>query len=123
MSFKILGLALVGVALTAGAAHAQSNIEDGKEQFKKCAVCHSPAPGQNKIGPSLSGIVGRKSASEPNFSYSEAMKKFDRVWDDQTLDTYLTDPRKTVPGTKMIFVGIKDKKQRDDLIAYLNTLK
>jgi cytochrome c2 len=58
-----------------------------------------------------------------NFNYSDAMKKFDHTWDEETLDTYLADPRATVPGTKMIFPGIKDKTERDDVIAYLETLK
>ena len=66
---------------------------------------------------------GRKSAILENFNYSEAMKKFDHTWDEATLDEYLTDPRATVPGTKMIFPGIKEKTERDDVIAYLETLK
>ena len=100
-----------------------ADVEAGKTAFKKCALCHTPEAGKNKIGPSLFGIVGRKSATLENFNYSEAMKKFDHTWDAETLDTYLTDPRTVVPGTKMIFPGIKDKTERDDVIAYLETLK
>ena len=118
----LIPLLLVG-CLAAGAARAEGDVEAGKVQFKKCMVCHAAEPGQNKIGPSLFGIVGRKSASGANFSYSDAMKKFDHVWDETMLDTYLADPRNTVPGTKMIFPGLRDKKERDDLIAYLDTLK
>ena len=100
-----------------------ADIEAGKVAFKKCALCHTTESGKNKIGPSLFGIVGRKSGSVDNFSYSEAMKSFDHTWDAETLDTYLADPRTVVPGTKMIFPGIKDKTEREDVIAYLETLK
>jgi len=118
----LLPLLLIGL-LAAGRAQAAGDIENGKVQFKKCAICHDTEAGKNKLGPSLAGIVGRKSASVPGFAYSDAMKKFDHTWDEATLDTYITDPRKTVPATKMIFAGIKEKKDRDDLIAYLATFK
>ena len=100
-----------------------ADVEAGKTEFKKCALCHTTEPGKNKIGPSLFGVVGRKSATLENFNYSEAMKKFDHTWDEASLDEYLTDPRATVPGTKMIVPGIKDKTERDDVIASLETLK
>jgi len=112
--------ALLAIAAGPGMA---GDVEAGKTAFKKCALCHTTEAGTNKIGPSLFGIVGRKSATVENFNYSEAMKKFDHTWDEETLDTYLADPRATVPGTKMIFPGIKDKTERDDVIAYLETLK
>jgi cytochrome c len=79
--------------------------------------------GKNKIGPSLFGVIGRKAASLENYNYSDAMKKFDHSWDAQTFDNYLADPRAVVPETKMIFPGIKDEKERQDVIAYLETLK
>jgi cytochrome c len=110
------------VAMAAGPAVA-ADVEAGKTAFKKCALCHTTETGKNKIGPSLFGIVGRKSATVENFNYSEAMKKFDHTWDEGTLDEYLADPRGTVPGTKMIFPGIKEKTERDDVIAYLETFK
>ena len=102
---------------------AAADVEAGKVEFKKCALCHTAEPGKNKIGPSLFGVVGRKSASLDNYNYSEAMKKFDHTWTPENLDTYLADPRAVVPGTKMIFPGIKDEKERQDVIAYLETLK
>jgi cytochrome c len=110
------------VAMAAGPA-VSADADAGKTAFKKCALCHTTEAGKNKIGPSLFGIVGRKSATVENFNYSEAMKKFDHTWDEGTLDEYLADPRGTVPGTKMIFPGIKEKTERDDVIAYLETLK
>jgi cytochrome c len=111
---------LLVIADTPGMA---ADVEAGKTAFKKCALCHTTEAGKNKLGPSLFGVVGRKSATLENFNYSEAMKKFDHTWDEDTLDEYLADPRATVPGTKMIFPGIKDKTERDDVITYLETLK
>ena len=123
MRFSKAILVLCVLATTAGASALAADVEAGKTEFKKCALCHTTEAGKNKIGPSLFGIVGRKSATLDNFNYSEAMKKFDHVWDEENLDKYLADPRGTVPGTKMIFPGIKDKTERDDVIAYLETLK
>jgi len=123
MWFPRMALAFgILVAMAAGPA-VSADADAGKTAFKKCALCHTTEAGKNKIGPSLFGIVGRKSATVENFNYSEAMKKFDHTWDEGTLDEYLADPRATVPGTKMIFPGIKDKTERDDVIAYLETLK
>jgi len=111
---------LLVIADTPGMA---ADVEAGKTAFKKCALCHTTEARKNKLGPSLFGVVGRKSATLEDFNYSEAMKKFDHTWDEGTLDQYLADPRGTVPETKMIFPGIKDKTERDDVIAYLETLK
>ena len=85
----ILALSILA-AMPAGSA-AAADVEAGKTVFKKCALCHTTEAGKNKIGPSLFGIVGRKSATLENFSYSEAMKKFDHTWDEGTLDEYLAD--------------------------------
>jgi cytochrome c len=104
-------------------ACAAADIEAGKKTFQKCALCHTAEAGKNKVGPSLFGIVGRNSASLSNYDYSDAMKNFNHIWTEQTLDIYLTDPRAMIPGIKMIFPGIKDKTERADLIAYLETLK
>ena len=124
MRFPIWRFALIGLLpITTTHPAAAQDVEAGKTAFKKCALCHPTEVGKNKIGPSLFGVVGRKAASLDRYNYSEGMKKFEHTWDAQTLDTYLTDPRATVSGTKMIFPGIKDKKERDDVIAYLETLK
>ena len=86
----------------------------------KCAPCHSIGPGaKNKVGPEQNGLVGRKAGSVEGFNYSEAMKNSGITWDEATLDEYITDPKKKVPGNKMVFPGIKDELQRGDLIAYL----
>jgi cytochrome c len=104
-------------------AAAAADIEAGKTTLKKCLLCHTAEAGKNKVGPSLFGIVGRKSAGLSDYTYSDAMKNFNHTWTPQTLDTYLTDPHALVPGTKMIFPGIKDASERANLIAYLETLK
>jgi cytochrome c len=114
---------LVLLALVVIHPAAAGDVEAGKAAFKKCALCHTTEAGKNKVGPSLFGVVGRKSASLDGYNYSEAMKKFDHTWDPETLDAYLTDPRAVVPLTKMIYPGIKDKTERDDVIAFLETLK
>ena len=119
-SFSLELLALLACVTNSALA---ADVEAGKVAFKKCALCHTAEPGKNKIGPSLFGVVGRKAGSLDSFNYSEAMKNYDHTWDAETLDTYLADPRAVVPGTKMIFPGIKDKTERDDVIAYLETLK
>jgi len=124
MQLKVPLTSLKLMLLLAAAGPGQAaDVEAGKAVFKKCALCHTTEAGKNKIGPSLFGVVGRKAASLESYNYSDAMKKYDNAWDPQTLDTYLADPRAVVPGTKMIFPGIKEEKERQDVIAYLETLK
>ncbi len=111
-------LAFCGLLLpTAVPARAQ---QAGDAVFKRnCDVCHTVDPGKNKIGPTLFGIVGRKAGTVPGFAYSEANKKSGVTWTEQTLDTYLTDPRKFIPGTKMVFAGLKNPEERKALIEFL----
>ena len=104
------------------AAHADGDRGAGKTVFAKCAICHSVESGANKLGPSLAGIVGRPAHGQAGYGYSDAMKRFDATWTPELLDRYLADPRGVIPGTKMIFPGLKDETQRKDLIAYLETL-
>ena len=97
--------------------------EPGETLFKKnCAICHTLEAGKNKIGPSLAGVVGRKAGSVPGFAYSAANKSSGDVWNAQTLDSYLADPRKFMPGTKMVFAGLKNLQDRKALIEYLKGL-
>jgi nitrite reductase (NO-forming) len=91
----------------------------GRLVFRKCQACHSLEPGKNILGPSLAGIIGRKTGSEPGYNYSPAMKQANFVWDAKTLDAYLSDPQKVVPGNKMPFPGLKTDHDRADVIAYL----
>ena len=123
---RVLGVVcgLVLAAAGAGLAHADGDAQAGEAVFKKtCAVCHTIEEGKNKIGPSLHGVVGRHSASLTDYSYSDAMKKADKTWDEQTLDGYLANPRGLVPGTKMIFLGLKSEQDRQNVIAYLESQK
>ena len=87
-----------------------------------CAVCHATAPGENKVGPSLAGIVGSKSGTGPAFNFSAAMKDANVTWDDADLDKFLANPVGFVHGTKM-FVNLPSETDRQNVIAYLNTLK
>lgn len=90
--------------------------------FAQCKACHSVAPGQNGIGPSLAGIWGDKAGTVPGFEFSEQMKNSGLTWNQANLDRYLTDPRGVVPGTKMAFGGVKDAAKRQEIINYLKTL-
>lgn len=90
--------------------------------FAKCATCHQIAPGRNGVGPSLAGVYGAPAAHEPTYAYSTAMRTSGLVWDEATLDAYLVDPRAVVPGTKMVFPGVRDPAERAAIIAYLKTL-
>ncbi len=110
-------LAVSSLALIATGARAE---DPGEAVFKKsCAICHTVEAGKNKIGPSLAGVVGRKAGSVPGFTYSEANKNSGDTWDEETLDAYLTGPQKFIPGTKMVFTGLKDPADRKALIEYL----
>lgn len=119
----IISALLTGTLAIATTAQAAGNAEKGKQVFKQCALCHTAEPNKTKIGPSLFGVVGRKAGTEAGFSYSSAMKSFGKEWTPQELDTYLADPRKLVPGTKMVFPGLKKEDDRENVIAYLETLK
>lgn len=91
--------------------------------FAQCAACHSTEKGKMGVGPSLAGVYGTKSGEITGYAFSDAMKGANLTWDDKTLDEYLSNPMKMVPGTKMTFAGLTDPAQRKDVIAYLKTLK
>ncbi len=97
--------------------------EAGAKVFKKCKACHSPEAGVNKVGPSLFGIVGREVASVPDFSYSGPMKELGGTWTPERLAEFLTKPKNMVPGTRMSFSGLRKEADRENIIAYLATLK
>ena len=116
-------LLLAKILMSSSATLGAGDPDAGKTVFAThCAVCHATEAGQNKIGPSLAGIVGSKSGSVPGFEFSAAMKNADITWDDASLDKYLANPIGFIHGTKM-FVNLPSGSDRENVIAYLNTLK
>ena len=118
-----MGLAALAAAtvMLTGAARAQ-DVAAGEQSFKKCLPCHSIGEGaKNKVGPELNGIDGRHSGTAPGYSYSEANKKSGITWDKTQFLEYIKDPRVKIPGTKMIFPGIKNEKEAESLWAYLSS--
>jgi len=119
-------VALGGALLSAvpGPVAAAGDPAAGRSAFlAHCGVCHTVLPGRNRIGPTLFGVFGHKSASVPGYAYSHAYRDADLTWDEATLTKYLESPQSVIPGTKMTFGGLKDPARRADLIAYLATLK
>ncbi len=118
MYFLVIIAALVLSA--AHAAYAQGEVQHGAKYFPQCAACHTLEPGRNLTGPSLANLFGRKAGAVPGFlRYSDALKRSGVVWDEKTLDGWLKDPEKFIPGNDMTFPGIKDDQARRELIAYL----
>ena len=110
------------IALVPGHVHAAGNA--GADAFAtECAECHSLKQGKNKKGPSLFAVVGRKAGSIDDFKYSSAMKSSAIVWTSEQIDSYVTLPKKAVPGGIMKYDGLPEAKARADLIEYLATVK
>ena len=120
MSGKMRGVILIAaLMLLAGAARADGDAARGEKRFEECATCHTIERGVNNVGPSLHGVVGRKAGEIADFRYSPAMKRSGITWTAQTLDMFIADPQKEVPGNRMPFAGMPDAGERADLIAYL----
>ena len=114
-----LAMAVLAAAAMTQAAHAQ-DAAAGEQSFKKCFPCHSVGEGaKNKVGPELNGLDGRHSGTAAGYSYSDVNKNSGIVWSEATFMDYIKDPRAKIPGTKMIFPGIKNEKEAGDLWAYL----
>ena len=109
----------LAVVLASGGASAAGDVKKGKRVFNKCKACHSLVAGKKKIGPSLHGLFGATSGKVAKYRYSKAMKKANVVWNEKTLNKFITKPKKMIKGTKMSFSGLRKKKDRDNLIAYL----
>ena len=95
--------------------------DHGKALYQTCAACHTERP--DALGPSLKGVVGRKSAALEDFRYSNPMKRANLVWDDANLRAYIQDPQAKVKGNRMPYGGLTDGKDVDDIVAYLKTLQ
>lgn len=116
---KLLLAAGAIVAAMTQAASSQ-DLTAGENSFKKCLPCHAVGEGaKNKIGPLLNGLDGRKSGTIEGFSYTDANKNSGIVWSEESFKEYIRDPRAKIPGTKMVFPGIKNEKEAGDLWAYL----
>ena len=97
-----------------------ADLENGEAKFALCQSCHTITPdGANMTGPNLHGVFGKTSASNPDFKYSDALKAAGWTWDADHLNHWLEAPQTFLPGTKMSFAGLKDAKDRTDLVAYL----
>ncbi|RYC30570.1 cytochrome c family protein [Lichenibacterium minor] len=125
MSMRIAAAMLA--LLSVGAARAQDapaagDAALGEKVFVKCKACHQIGEGAHTaVGPQLNGLIGRHSASIPDYSYSEAMKNSNIVWDEATFKEYIKDPKAKVPGTKMAFAGLSKQSDIDNVTAYLKT--
>lgn len=115
--------ALCTALVWSASAYAEGDAAHGEQVFKQCKVCHQIGPGaKSGVGPAQNGVYGAVAGSRAGFSYSPAMKEAGEkgiVWNDANLDKYLENPKAVVPGTKMIFLGLKNEKDRQDVIAYL----
>ena len=108
--------ALMGLTLAASA----QDVANGERVFAQCRACHQLGDNaRNTVGPLLNGLFGRKAGTIEGYSYSVANQKSGIVWDDATFADYIKDPRARIPGTKMIYAGLKDEKRIVDLIAFL----
>ncbi|HLZ76691.1 cytochrome c family protein [Phenylobacterium sp.] len=97
-----------------------ADLSNGESKFALCSTCHTVVQGgPNMTGPNLHGVFGRKAAASPDFKYSDVLKASGWTWDAARVDTWITDPKAALPGTKMTFAGMKDPKDRTDAIAYL----
>ncbi len=115
----IVAMAALAAAMALSPAQAQ-DVAAGERSFGKCKICHRIGEGaKSLVGPELNGLDGRKAGSVPDFSYSEANKNSGIVWNETTFKDYIKDPRAKIPKTKMVFPGIKDEKEQNDLWAYL----
>ena len=111
-------------AIAAAPASAAGNAEAGEKVFNKCKTCHRIGEGaKNMVGPELNGLNGRKSGSAEGYSYSDANKNSGITWNEAVFNEYITDPKKKIPGTKMIFPGLTNEQERDDLWAYISQFK
>ena len=124
MTVRLFVAALLVAAPLASSAEAAGNAAAGAAVFERCAICHSNSKGAPaKIGPNLFGIVGRKAATQADFSYSTALKTSGIVWSADKLDAWIASPGTLVPGNRMAFAGIASAQDRANLVAYLATLK
>ena len=118
MIYRVLAAAALALVVTAPAP--AQDAAKGEALFKKrCRSCHTLEEGKSRVGPSLAGIVGAPAAQAEKFKYSKALRESGIVWDEATLDAYLTNPRKFLKRGRMAFAGLRKAADRADIIAYL----
>ncbi|MBW9051035.1 c-type cytochrome [Rhizobium mesosinicum] len=110
----------VSFAVHTAPAAAEGDAEKGQNVFKRCAACHANND-QNRVGPGLGGVVGRKAGTAPDYKYSPALASSNLTWDEQTLDAFLENPKKLVPGTRMT-ISVPKPEDRENVISYLKSL-
>jgi cytochrome c len=120
---RVLAIVAIALAGSAGTALAQ-DLAAGEQSFRKCLPCHAVgADARNKVGPLLNGLEGRKSGTIEGYSYTEANKNSGITWSADSFKDYIKDPRARIPGTKMVFAGIKNEKEITDLWGYISQFK
>jgi cytochrome c len=114
-------ISVASIVAALGAAAQSGDAARGERVFnQQCKACHTVAKGgASTIGPNLHGMFGRKAGETEGFQSSDAIKSSGIVWDDTTLADYLKDPKGRVPGTKMVYAGLKRQEQLNDMLAYL----
>lgn len=122
---KFFGLVIFTGILFPVATHAEGDVASGQAEFnKKCKLCHTfEKGGDAKIGPNLYGIYDSKAGQFEGYKYSKSLLEANLTWDDATLNAYLEKPKDVIPKGKMVFAGFKKEQDREDVIAYLKTLK
>jgi cytochrome c len=120
MKTATLGALIILVSSATASPALAQDVDAGKTSFNKCLACHAVGEGaKNKVGPLLNGLEGRKSGTIEGYSYSEANKNSGITWSKDAFLDYIKDPKAKIPGTKMVFAGIKNEKEAGDLWAYL----
>jgi len=120
MKTPILGTLVVVTSLMAVSGALAQDVTAGKSSFNKCMACHAIGEGaKNKVGPELNGLDGRKSGTTAGYSYSDANKNSGITWGKDVFLEYIKEPKAKIPGTKMVFAGIKNEKEANDLWSFL----
>lgn len=116
---SLIAAALPAFLFMAGGASAQ-DAAAGEKVFLKCRACHQVGEtAKNGVGPNLNGLIGRKAGAVEGYNYSEANKSSGLTWDEATFREYIKNPKAKIPGTKMVFAGLTNEKEVDDVVAYL----
>jgi cytochrome c len=121
MKTSTLTALVLSMSFAANSVVLAQDVAAGKSSFNKCMACHAIGEGaKNNVGPELNGLDGRKAGTAPDYNYSEANKNSGITWSETVFKEYIKDPKAKIPGTKMVFAGIKNEKEINDLWAFLS---